>query len=127
MMKKHTVRIVVMTTAFMLNSCLALQSLQPVEALLQQPSVKSRLILENAIGDLLNSQPIKLADNVFLQKSTVIIDRRQPRDNRGNLLDGREMRQGDTVSLFTEGGKCYVKHDQSGNIKLVDKIDCNAK
>jgi hypothetical protein len=111
----------------MLNSCLAIQSLQPVEALLQQPSVKSRLILENAIGDLLNSQPIKLADNAFLQKSTVIISRRQPKDSSGNLLDGREMRQADTFSLFTEGGKCYVKHDQSGNIKLLDNIKCNTK
>lgn len=126
-MKKYSTTSIVVVAPFILSSCLATQPVHPVEALLEQPSAESRLILENAIGNLLNSQPIKLADTVFTIKSSVIIERSQPRDSRGNLLDGRETRPVDTVSLFTEDGKCYLKHDQSGFVKLINNISCKAK
>lgn len=100
---------------------------KPVEALLEQPSAKSRRILEDAIGNLLNSQPVKLADSVFTVKSSIIIEATQPKDSHGNLLDGRENRQADTFSLLTENEKCYLKHDQSGHIKLLTDINCKAK
>ena len=126
-MRKYAVKAVVMMALFMLSSCLATQPSQPIPALIERPSADTRLLLESNIGQLLNSQPIKLSNNVFVQKSTVIIDRHQPKDSRGNLLDGREVRQADTVSLLLENGKCYLKHEQSGNIKLVDGISCKAK
>jgi hypothetical protein len=107
-----------------LSSCLTTQPLDPVEALLEGPSAQNRLIVEKAIGKLLNSQPVKLADNVFTLKSTVVIEPNQPKDNQGRLLDGREIRQADTFSLLTEDGQCYVKHEQSGHIILLDTISC---
>ncbi|MGY8863146.1 MAG: hypothetical protein ACKVJ2_10990, partial [Pseudomonadales bacterium] len=61
------------------------------------------------------------------QKNTIIIEPNQPKDSRGTLLDGREIRQADTVSLLTKNGKCYLKHDQSGNIKLLENINCKAE
>ena len=112
---------------FILSSCAPTHPLLLAEALLQHPSAESRIILENAVGKLLNSQPIKLANNVFVDKSTIIIQSSQPKDSQGNLLDGREIRQADTVSLLIENAKCYIKHDQSGHIKLVENIRCQAK
>ena len=126
-MRQYTAKSVIIIASLLLGSCLATQPAQHVSALLEQSSADTRLVLENAIGELMNSQPVKLADNVFLQKSIVIIERRQPKDSRGNLLDGREVRQADTISLHTEDGKCYLRHDQSVNIKLVDNISCKAK
>lgn len=114
-------------TAFFLSSCLATQLTHPKAALLEQPSAQSRKILENAIGEMLNSQPVKLADNVFTLKSEVIVEPNQPKDSRGFLLDGRDVRQADTFSLLTEGGKCYLKHEQSGQINLLGEIHCNVK
>ncbi len=111
----------------MLSNCAATELSQNTPALLEQSSADTRLLLESTIGDLLNSQPVKLADNAFTEKSTVIIERSQPKDSRGNLLDGREIRPADTVTLLTEDGKCYLKHDQSGSIKLLDSISCKAK
>jgi hypothetical protein len=112
---------------FLFSSCLTTHPLHPVEALLKQPTAQSHLILEKAIGNLLNSQPVKLADNVFTLKSTVIIESNQPKDNQGRLLDGRETRQADTFSLLTEDGKCYVKHDQSSQFIQLSNINCKAK
>jgi hypothetical protein len=123
-MKKYAPIIIISTTFLILNGCLATEPTKSVEALLERPSTESRRILESAIGTLLSSQPIKLAETVFTIESTVIIEARQPKDSRGNLLDGREGRQADTVTLLTEDGKCYLKHDQSGNIKLLVSINC---
>ena len=109
---------------FILSSCLAPLPLPPAEALLTQPSAESRKIIENAIGELLNSQPIKLADNVFTEQSTVIIERIQSKDSRGKLLNGREVDQADTFSLLSRDSNCYVRHDQSGTTKLLVNISC---
>jgi hypothetical protein len=111
-----------MLTAFLvLSSCSATQ---PLPALLEQPSVKTRVLLENAVGDLFNSQPIKLTDNAFLEKSIIIIEHSKPKDNQGNLLDGREIREADTVSLLILNGECYVRHNQNWHIKLVPNVSC---
>ena len=111
---------------FTLSSCSVTQSLL-VEALIEQPSVESRLILERAAGDLLNSQPLKLSSYVFTQKSTIIIERHQPKNSHGHLLDGRDIRPADTISLLIEAEKCFLKHDQSGAIKPVINIKCRAR
>ena len=123
-MKKYAPIIIISTTFLILNGCLATEPTKSVEALLERPSTESRRILESAIGTLLSSQPVKLAETVFTVESTVIIEARQPKGSRGNLLDGREGRQADTVTLLTEDGKCYLKHDQSGNINLLVSINC---
>jgi uncharacterized protein YrrD len=124
--KKYSAISIILSTFFILSSCSATQPSPLVEALLEQPSVNSRLILESAIGELLNSQPIKLADNVFLEKSTVIIGYQQSRNSRNNLLNGREIRQADSVSLLTKSGKCYLKHNRSEDIKLIGNISCRS-
>lgn len=126
-MSKYKSKHLVILAFLVVSSCSATQPsqpYQPVQALLVQPSADSRLILEKAIGDLFNSQPIKLADNVFTQKSTIIIDPLLAKDSRGNVLDGREIRQADTVSLLIKNGKCYVRLNQSGHVKLLVNISC---
>lgn len=109
-MSRYTVQSIILGTLFILSSCLVTQSSQPVPALLEQPSAETRLILEKAIGYLLNSQPVKLANKVFTTKDTVIIEGHQLKDNYRNPRIGRKMHQADTVSLFIEGEKCYLKH-----------------
>jgi hypothetical protein len=116
-----------MPALFILSSCLTTQPIHPVAALLEQPSTQSRLVLENAIGKLLNSHPIKLADNAFTLKSVVIIEPNQPQDSQGNLLDGRDTRQAETFSLLIADEECYLKHEQSGQIKQLSNIHCKAK
>jgi hypothetical protein len=109
---------------FILSSCLANRPWSLTEALLIQSSTENRRIIENAIGDLLNSQPIKLADNVFTKQSIVIIERSQSKDHQGKVLTGREVRQADTFSLLSGDENCYVRHEQSGDIKLLVSIRC---
>jgi hypothetical protein len=123
---KYIPKSILILASLLVNSCSATQPLEFLPALLVQPSEDNRIVLERAIGDLFNSQPIKLANGVFTQQSKVVIERRLAKDSRGNLLNGREIREADSVSLLTEDGQCYIRHDQTGNIKLVHRINCLA-
>ncbi|MFT4789781.1 MAG: flagellar basal body P-ring protein FlgI [Paraglaciecola sp.] len=125
-MNKYIPKSILILAPLLLSSCSATQPLEPIPALLVQPTEDNRIVLEHAIGDLFNSQPIKLANGVFTQQSKVVIERRLAKDSRGNLLDGREIREADSISLLTEDGQCYIRHDQTGNIKLVRSINCLA-
>ncbi|MEP1448072.1 MAG: hypothetical protein ABJK37_18360 [Paraglaciecola sp.] len=97
-----------------------------VAALLEKQSPTSRVVLEQAAGDLLNSQTIKLADNVFTNNSTVYIEAIPPQNSQGDLLNGREIRAAITLSLLFYDKKCYLRHDQSGEIEYLNQIKCKA-
>jgi hypothetical protein len=111
-------------TIIVLSSCKTLQVEPPRPALLEHSSPETRIVLEQAIGSLLNSQPIKLADNVFTQKNTVIVERSQPSNNQRILLDGRDIRPADTFSLLIKNSQCYLQHNQSGQIKVMGLLNC---
>jgi hypothetical protein len=123
---KYIPKTILTLAPLLLSNCSATQPLEPIPALLVQPTEDNRIVLEHAIGDLFNSQPIKLANSVFTQQSKVVIERRLAEDSRGNMLDVREIREADSVSLLTKNGQCYIRHDQTGNIKLVHNINCLA-
>jgi hypothetical protein len=123
---KYIHKSILILASLLVNSCSATQPLEFLPAKLVQPSEDNRIVLEHAIGDLFNSQPIKLANSVFTQQSKVVIERRLAKDSRGNMLDVREIREADSVSLLTKNGQCYIRHDQTGNIKLVHNINCLA-
>jgi hypothetical protein len=123
---KYISKSILILASLLVSSCSATQPLEPIPALLVQPTEDNRIALEHAIGDLFNSQPIKVANSVFTQQSKVVIERRLAKDSRGNMLDGRELREADSVSLLTKDGQCYIRHDQTGNIKLVHRINCLA-
>lgn len=126
-MNNVNTRCLLLLAALPLSGCVATEPTHPVAALIVQPSAQNRMKLEDAIGNLLNSQPVKLADNTFTTTSTIIIEPKQPSDSRGNLLDGRETRQADTVSLLIYNGKCFLRHDQGGKLLLIKGIECKSE
>jgi hypothetical protein len=107
-----------------LTSCKTFQAEQALPALLEHSSPEIRILLEQAIGSLINSQPIKLADNVFTHKSTVIVERSQPSNNQRILLNGRDIRPAVTFSLLIKNSQCYLQHNQSGHIKVMSLLSC---
>ena len=124
MMKINKVKSVLVMATIMLTNCKTTQAQESLPALLEYSSPEIRIALEQAIGSLMNSQPIKLADNVFTQNSTVIVDRSQHSNNQRILLDGRDIKPADTFSLLIKNSQCYLKHNQSGHIKMMSLLDC---
>ena len=124
MMKINTVKSVLVMATIVLTNCKTIQAQESRPALLKYSSPEIRSILEQAIGSLMNSQPIKLADNVFTQQSTVIVDRSQLGSNQRVLLHGREIKPADTFSLLIKNSQCYLQHNQSGHIKMMALLNC---
>lgn len=114
------------TAASMLVGCNMMQSQHFVTALLEKPSPATRVILERAAGNLLNSQTIKLADSAFTESATIIVEAIQVQNSQGQLLNGREIRAAITLSLLSNDKKCYLRHDQSGQIEYLGQIKCKA-
>ena len=124
MMKVNTVKSVLVMVTVVLTNCETIQAQESSPALLEYSSPEIRSVLEQAIGSLMNSQPIKLADNVFTQNSTVIVDRSQHSNNQRILLDGRDIKPADTFSLLIKNSQCYLQHNQSGHIKMMSLLNC---
>lgn len=106
--------------------CQITQAQQPVDALLETQSTKTRVVLEQAVGNLLNSQPVKLADDVFTLSSTVIIERSHPKDGFDRLIDERDLRPIDSFTLLLQSNECLLKHDQTKVVIQLLDIECIA-
>jgi len=109
-----------------LVGCQITQAQQPVNALLETQSTKTRVLLEQAIGNLLNSQPVKLADDVFTLSSTVIIERSHSIDGFGRLIDERDLKPIDSFTLLLQSNKCLLKHEQTNVVIQLLDIECIA-
>ena len=100
---------------------------QPTKpALLKSPSVQTRITLETAIGKLLNSKKVKLADTAFTQSSTVMIEQSQHTNNQGRLLESHNSRPIDSFILLFKANTCTLKHQQSLKELTLSNIECVA-
>ena len=124
MVKVNKAKSILVMATIMLTNCKTTQAQESLPALLEYSSPEIRIALEQAIGSLMDSQPIKLADNVFTQNSTVIVERSQLSNNQTVLLHGRDIKPADTFSLFIKNSQCYLQHNQSGHIKMMSLLNC---
>ncbi|MFT2091763.1 hypothetical protein [Paraglaciecola sp. 2405UD69-4] len=93
-------------------------------ALLITPSIESRHYIEQIIGNLRNSQAVKLADNVFTKKSTITIARKQAWSDTHVLLNERDISVPETFTLLIHNQKCYIRHNQTEIVRLLSRIKC---
>lgn len=113
----------VLTAALLgLSGCHSLQAQQSVEALVETSSTTTREILEKRIGDFYNSQPVKLADDVFTVTSTVLIERTKGSGSIPNMQ--RELIPVDSFTLLLQDNQCLLRHDQSKTILPLATITC---
>ena len=97
MVKVNKAKSILVMATIMLTNCKTTQAQESLPAVLEYSSPEIRIALEQAIGSLMDSQPIKLADNVFTQNST---------------------------SLLIKNSQCYLQHNQSGHIKVMSFLNC---
>ena len=124
MVKVNKAKSILVMATIMLTNCKTTQAQESLPALLEYSSPEIRIALEQAIGSLMDSQPVKLADNIFTQNNTVIVERSQPSSNQRILLYGRDTKPADTFSLLMKNSQCYLQHNQSGRIKVMSHLTC---
>jgi hypothetical protein len=110
-----------------LNNCTTAANAPAKPALLSKSSVQTRVLLEKTLGGLMGSQPIKLADNVFIEKSTVLIAR-QPLPNDRDFIPGAiPEQQANSFTLLKRDGVCLIRHDQTNQLKELTFLNCILK
>lgn len=107
-----------------LNGCHSIHAQQSVEALLISSSPSTREVLEQKIGDFFNSQPVKLADNVFTVSSTVLIE--STNNSGARISNKRGLGQVDSFTLLLQDEQCMLRHDQSKHLLKLSNISCKA-
>lgn len=123
---KSIVQLFVMAHLLMLSGCNATVAKNALPAVLNTSSSETVEAIQQAITSLTGMKNIKLADNVFSQKSTLIVERALHTDNQGRLLNGRSVEPADTFSLLVESGRCYLRHNQSDKIIELALVKCKA-
>lgn len=111
-------------TLMLLSGCNATQEQQGLQALLASPNTSTREVLEQHIGNFFNSQPVKLADNVFTSSSTVLIEREHISGARPSTPSG--LGQVDSFTLILIDNRCLLEHDQSKKRIELPTINCKA-
>lgn len=107
-----------------LAGCQTTQAKPSVAAILETQSTNNLVALEQAIGELLNSKPVKLADDAFTLGSSVIIERSLGIDSVGRFVNDRNLKAIDSFTLLLQSNTCSLKHDQSNKIIRLEEVKC---
>ncbi len=119
-MKKLSIMVTVLMVSHLVG-CQSVVAQQGQPALLTAPLQQNRVQIEQAVGKLLGSAPVKLADNAFTHHSSVMIERAGP-----SALNMRNVAPSpvDKISLVIEGKKCWLLHQASEQKLLLEGVSC---
>ena len=79
-----------------------------VPAIIAEPSAESRAELLRVVAEAVNGAPVTLADDALTRESTLIVERREPRDAQGRPLSGRLLDMPLRFHLVLRDGKCVL-------------------
>lgn len=93
-------------------------------AVIVEQSAQGRSELARVIAGALHTQEIALADDALTAAPMLIIERSPARDERGVLLNGRELSRPDVFRLFLVRGHCELTHPHSGRHWTLRDVQC---
>ncbi|WP_346837339.1 hypothetical protein [Microbulbifer sp. SAOS-129_SWC] len=99
----------------------------PVPALLVAPTTAVRAQLQQVVSEALHGVPVTLADDALTRESLLLIERAQPRDAGGRLIQGRDPGAPAQFRLFLGGGNCYLQQLPSGQRWVLEGAECAAE
>lgn len=109
----------------LLGGCMSTDADSMQAALLKEPSIETRKLIQQALAELLNGQQVTLADTVFSKESTIILEHKSKNDSQGRPLDGRQpLTPADSVSLLKNDQGCYLRLEQSTQLVALPGVEC---
>jgi hypothetical protein len=98
------------------------QSLAP--ARLVNPSPQTRAELARIVSQALHGIAVRLADDVLVHDSDLIVERIPPRDASGIPADGRVLGRPEHFQLLLRGSSCVVIHERTGRSWTLSSATC---
>jgi hypothetical protein len=83
-------------------------------ALITAPSAASRAELQRIVTESANGAPVTLADDALTRESTLIVERREPRDAQGRPFSGRLLDTPQRFQLVLRDGRCVLIRESDG-------------
>lgn len=95
-----------------------------VPARVQAPTPAGKAELQAAVAEALGRTEVLLADDAFIDSSTLVVERRPARDPAGNRLPGRELEKPERFQLLLSGGDCILLRESSGERWTLREVRC---
>lgn len=94
-------------------------------ALVTNPTPQSRAELLRTVREALNDIPVTLADDALTRDSTLILERAEPRDERGLPLGGRDTGKPERFQLVKRGSNCQLLHERTARRWTLTSTTCS--
>ncbi|SNY49641.1 hypothetical protein SAMN06297280_1488 [Arsukibacterium tuosuense] len=109
--------------AYLLTGCKMTQAEpQPARLTNMSPTIKAEL--QQAIIELIGGEPLKLADNAFVNSHQLFIEQAILRDPQGRPIMGRHNQPAILLELQQADNQCLLSHPASGRTVQLSNSSC---
>ncbi len=95
------------------------EALRP--ATLSEPSHQQ---VAEIVAQLVGSQSVNLNTNVFMEKSSLVIEPPKMADGNGNPIMGKQLEMPQRFMLLTDGKQCFIRHLNSEQVVPTPQLSC---
>lgn len=107
----------------LLGGCSMTQA-EPQPAVLTNMSPAVKTELQQAIVELIGGEPIKLADNAFVNSHQLFVEQAILRDAQGRPIMGRHNQPAILLELVETNAQCLLSHPASGRTVQLSLSSC---
>lgn len=109
--------------ALTLTACSSQAELTPKlqHALLTKPQSEQ---IAQGLGRLMHSQPFTVAEDVFTERSILVTDNLNQRDQYGNPIMGKQLNMPDRFELLIKDNLCFLRHLDSKATEPLPDVKC---
>ncbi len=93
-------------------------------AVLSAPNEAARQELQQVVARMLGVPSVRLAEDVLLRESLLVIEKARPRDARGIPLSGRDFDRPEQFRLFVVAGNCVLLRVRTGERQVLQRARC---
>ena len=106
------------------SGCATTQEAELHEAVTKSISVSQKQAIESKISNWFGGLNITIADDAFSQTASITIERKAKVDGRGLPIDGKHDNPLYSFTLLSDGAKCVLRNDQSGELTKLENVTC---
>lgn len=99
-------------------------NLEPIPAVIVDPTAEGREALENAVSEALDGVRVTLAPDALTLSSHLILDRQWPISRDALQGEGRRLARPEHFQLIIQGGACILVHRESGERHMLADTRC---
>ena len=81
-------------------------------------------LIAHGMARLMRSNPIAVADDVFMQQSVMVVDNVNKSDGMGNPIMGKQLNMPDRFELLIKNNTCFLRHLDSKATEPLPKVQC---